>query len=101
MFGCANTLGKAEHYCGLGRDDPLGTGDVVPVTVFRPDSNQSYGIVPARIFWIAYGSYIAGLQTAEIKDTGVAQEVDFTGSAYTTATVTLKEDNSWEVEFSN
>lgn len=101
MFECANTLGKAEHYCGLGRDDPLGTGDVVPVTVFRPDSNQNYKIVPARSFWIAYGSDFIGLQTAEIKTTSVAQEVDFTGKPYTTATVTLTQDNSWVVTFSN
>ena len=74
---------------------------MVPVTIFRPDSNQTYRIIPNRTFWITYGNDFRGLQTAEIKDTGEAEKVDFTGQPYTTAIVTLREDNSWDLMWVN
>ncbi|KAH8645689.1 hypothetical protein BX600DRAFT_519276 [Xylariales sp. PMI_506] len=87
-----------DRFCGIARQSPLPTGgsEVVPTAVWAPKPNQTYDITPTRIYYISYGQALEGLQTSVV-DLGTPATIDFTGTSFTTASVTLKDDYSWSI----
>ncbi|KAK1688039.1 hypothetical protein BDP55DRAFT_658439 [Colletotrichum godetiae] len=91
-FGIDITAYDSREYenvfCGLGMKSPTPGEDqeVIPVSVWRPDSNQRYQITPKRIYYISTGHFIPGT-VIDLVQLGRAVTIDFAGKKETVATV--------------
>ncbi|KAK1655413.1 hypothetical protein BDP81DRAFT_388346 [Colletotrichum phormii] len=77
-------------FCGLGMKSPTPgqEEEVMPVSVWRPDSNQRYKITPKRIYYVSAGKFIPG-RVVDFAQLGSVVTIDFTGRKETVAMVTF------------
>jgi len=57
--------------------------------VWAPNPKHACNIIPNRVFYVAYGGPISGLQ-ANVSGLGYPMKIDFTGKTETKASVDLE-----------